>query len=169
MNSPRLCTLLLAAGLSFNSALADFVGTKTNSQGLGSLLDAITNSNTISSLKTIRFNLPGSRPWTITITSSLHVLVPVVVDGTTQSGYDGAFNRIYVEGAAGVNEVFFLEAHNGTTIKGLGLYNYNANGITIWKDSNWNYLDDDYIGFKKTSWLRHVTSEHASPAHPISL
>ena len=46
----------------------------------------------------------GSGPWTITITSSLHVLAPVLVDGTTQPGYDGAFNRIYVEGAAGVIE-----------------------------------------------------------------
>ena len=107
MNSPRLCTLLLAAGLSFNSALADFVVTNTNSQGQGSLLDAITNSNTISSLKTIRFNLPGSGPWTITITSSLHVLAPVVVDGTTQPGYDGAFNRIYVEAGAGYQACFF--------------------------------------------------------------
>ena len=107
MNSPRLCTLLLAAGLSFNSALADFVVTNTNSQGQGSLLDAITNSNTISSLKTIRFNLPGSGPWTITITSSLHVLAPVVVDGTTQPGYDGAFNRIYVEAVAGYQACFF--------------------------------------------------------------
>lgn len=80
----------------------------------------------------------------------MHVLAPVLVDGTTQPGYDGAFNRIDVEGAAGVNEIFFLQAHNGTTIKGIGLYNYNANGVTIWKDSNWNYLDDDYIGFKKT-------------------
>jgi hypothetical protein len=99
----------------------------------------------------------------------LHVLAPVLVDGTTQPGYDGTFNRIYVEGAAGVNEILFLQAHDGTTIKGIGLYNYNANGVTIWKDSKWNYLDDDYIGFKKTSWLTHVTSEHASPAHPISL
>jgi len=57
----------------------------------------------------------------------------------------------YVEGAAGVNEIFFLQAHDGTTIKGLGLYNYNANGVTIWNDSDWNFIDDDYIGFKKTN------------------
>ena len=151
MNSPRLCTLLLAASLSLNSALADYVVTNTNSQGPGSLRDAITSSNTILSLKTIGFNLPGSGPWTITITSSLHIVAPVTVDGTTQPGYDGAFNRIYVEGAAGVNEIFFLQAHDGTTIKGLGLYNYNANGVTIWNDSNWNFIDDDYIGFKKTN------------------
>src|SRR5438477_4567611 len=151
MNSPRICTLLLAAGFSFNSARGDYVVTNTNTQGPGSLLDAITSSNTISSLKTIRFNLPGSGPWTITIMSSLHALAPVFIDGTTQPGYDGAFNRIYLEGTAGVNEIFFLQAHDGTTIKGLGLYNYNVNGVTIWNDSNWNFLDDDYIGFKKTA------------------
>jgi len=150
MNSPRLCTLLFAASLSLSSASADYVVTNTNSQGPGSLRDAITNSNAISSLKTIRFNLPGSGPWTITITSSSHIMAPVFVDGTTQPGYDGAFDRIYVEGAAGVSEIFFLQAHDGTTIKGLGVYNYDANGVTIWNDSNWNFLDDNYIGFKKT-------------------
>jgi hypothetical protein len=46
---------------------------------------------------------------------------------------------------------FFLTAHSGTTIKGLGIYNYDQNGVTIWKDSNWNFVDDDYIGFKKTT------------------
>ena len=151
MNRYRFCQFLLAACLSFDVALADFTVTNTNSQGPGSLDDALKAANNDASLKTIRFNLPGSGPWTITVSRTLFVIAPVLIDGTSQPGYDGAFNRIYVEGAAGISSVFLLTAHSGTTIKGLGLYNYDANGVTIWKDSNWNFVDDDYIGFKKTS------------------
>jgi len=134
-----------------STAKADLVVTNTNSQGAGSLSAAIAAANQDSSPKTITFNLPGAGPWTITITSTLFVTAPVVVDGTSQPGYDGSFNRIYVEGATGVSGIFFLTMHAGTTIKGLGMYNYDANAITIWKDSSWNFIDDDYIGFKKTS------------------
>jgi hypothetical protein len=151
MNYRRLCLLLLASGLYFNSAFADLVVTNTNSQGAGSLDDAVKTANNDSSLKTIRFSLPGSGPWTITLSRTLMITAPVVIDGTSQPGYDGAFNRIYVEGATGISSVFFLTAHSGTTIKGLGIYNYDQNGVTIWKDSNWNFVDDDYIGFKKTT------------------
>jgi hypothetical protein len=151
VNFSRLWTLLLASGLYFNSALADLVVTNTNSQGPGSLDDALRTANNTASLKTIRFSLPGNGPWTITISSTLVVVAPVLIDGTSQPGYDGAFNRIYVEGVAGISSLFFLIGHNGTTIQGLGMYNYDANGVTIWKDSSWNFVDDDYIGFKKTS------------------
>ncbi len=139
MNYRRLCLLLLASGLYFNSAFADLVVTNTNSQGAGSLDDAVKTANNDSSLKTIRFSLPGSGPWTITLSRTLIITAPVVIDGTSQPGYDGAFNRIYVEGATGISSVFFLTAHSGTTIKGLGIYNYDQNGVTIWKDSNWNF------------------------------
>src|SRR5438067_10058418 len=150
MNSPRICTLLLAAGFSLSSALADYVVTNTNSQGPGSLDAALSAANNDPVPKTIRFSVPGNGPWTITLSRTLVIIAPVVIDGTSQPGYDGAFNRIYVEGAAGISSVFFLTAHSGTTIKGLGIYNYDQNGITIWKDSSWNFVDDDYIGFKKT-------------------
>jgi len=151
MNYCRFCALLLASGLYFNPALADLVVTNTNSQGPGSLDDALRTANNIPSLKTIRFSLPGSGPWTITVSSTLFIVAPVLIDATSQPGYDGAFNRIYVEGVAGVSSLFFLTIHSGTTIKGLGMYNYDANGVTIWKDSSWNFIDDDYIGFKKNS------------------
>ena len=37
---------------------------------------------------------------------TLTIVAPVVIDGTSQPGYDGAFNRIYVEGVAGISSVF---------------------------------------------------------------
>jgi len=134
-----------------STAAADLVVTNTNSQGAGSLPAAIAAANQDSSPKTITFNLPGPGPWTITINSTLFITAPVVVDGTSQPGYDGSFSRIYVEGTTGISSIFLLTAHAGTTIKGIGLYNYDNNAVTIWKDASWNFLDDDYIGFKKTT------------------
>jgi len=104
--------LLLASGLYFNSAFADLVVTNTNSQGPGSLDDALRTANNTASLKTIRFSLSGNGPWTITISSTLVVVAPVLIDGTSQPGYDGAFNRIYVEGIAGISSIFFLTGHS---------------------------------------------------------
>jgi len=152
MNYTRLSKLIMVAlcALCLQTAAGDFVVTNTNSQGPGSLLDAVTMANRSAALKVIQFNLPGAGPWTITIASTLFVTAPVVIDGTSQPGYDGAFNRVYVEGITGISSLFFLTNHSGTTVKGLGLYNYDANGATIWKDSSWNFVDDDYIGFKKT-------------------
>lgn len=153
--NPRPQSLFLVAALIgwlsvHTAAGAGLVVTNTNSQGPGSLLDAVTTANLSQSLKTISFNIPGPGPWTIT-TTTLWIIAPVVIDGTSQPGYDGAFKRVYVEGTAAVSSMFFLTNHGGTTIKGLGIYNYTDNGVTIWKDSHWNFIDDNYIGFKKTA------------------
>jgi hypothetical protein len=141
--------VIVIGWLHLNTA-AGLVVTNTNSQGPGSLFDALATANQTSAPKSITFDLPGNGPWTIT-TTTLWVTAPVMIDGTSQPGYDGAFNRIYVEGTTGVSSVFFLTQHGGSTIKGLGIYNYDNNGVTIWRDANWNFVDDCYIGFKKTA------------------
>jgi hypothetical protein len=145
-----MLAVLSISWLFANATVAGLVVTNTNSQGVGSLLDALATANLSQSPKTISFNLPGPGPWTIT-TATLWITAPVVIDGTSQPGYDGAFNRVYVEGVTGVSSVFFLTNHGGTTIKGLGIYNYDNNGVTIWKDAHWNFIDDNYIGFKNTA------------------
>lgn len=141
--------LSCCAFLALHTAAADLVVTNSNPNGPGSLFAALDTANQTAAPDTITFNLPGNGPWTIT-TNTLWVITPVVFDGTSQPGYDGAFNRVYVEGAAGVSSVFFLTDHVGSTIKGLGIYNYDNNGVTIWHDAHWNFIDDTYIGFKKT-------------------
>jgi hypothetical protein len=133
--------------------------TNLNSQGAGSLLDALNLANSTPSLKTITFNLPGSGPWTITTSTTLLITAPVVIDGTSQPGYDGGFNRVYVEGTSGISNVFALAGHGGTTIKGLGIYNYDNDGVAIGSSASWNFVDDCYIGFKSTATgiLRNVS------------
>jgi hypothetical protein len=54
---------------------------------------------------------------------------------------------------------FFYKTMAAPPSKGLGLFNYGVNinpndnggnGVTIWKDASWHFVDDCYIGFKKT-------------------
>jgi hypothetical protein len=144
-----LFAVLIGSSLVDTSWAAPVV-TNMNAGGAGSLSDALAAANRNPDATTITFNLPGPGPWTI-MTATLFVTAPALIDGTSQPGYDGAFNRIYVEGAVGVSSIFFLTNHGGTTLKGLGLYNYDNNAITIWKDAHWNFVDDCYIGFKKTA------------------
>lgn len=122
----------------------------TNSSGSGSLLAALTVANSTPSVKTITFHLPGSGPWTITTSTTLLITAPVLIDGSSQPGDDGQFNRVYVEGAPGVSNVFSLSNHGGTTLKGLGIYNYDNDGVEIESSASWNFVDDCYIGFKGT-------------------
>jgi hypothetical protein len=140
------------------------VVTNTNSSGPGSLADVIANANANPAAKTISFGLPGSGPWTITTSTTFEITAPVMIDGTSQPGYDGQFNRVYVEGTVGVfvPNVFDLRSHDGTfligtepvaaDIKGLGIYNFDNAGVLI-DNANRNWIEDCYIGFKQSGGI----------------
>jgi len=148
-NSPATSSKANSNAAPAPKANTQIVVTNTNDGGAGSLLDALTTANQNTSSKTIVFQLPGVGPWTITTSQTLFITNPVIIDGTSQAGYDRGDKRVYIEGARGVSSIFFLTNHGGTYIQGLGIYNYDANGVTIWKDASWNFVDDDYIGFKR--------------------
>ena len=82
--------LLLAAVPS--ASATTFTVTNALPQGPGSLRDAVEQSNfDILSSNTVVFAIPGTGPHTITLTSAtgntIAVTAPVVIDGTTQDGY----------------------------------------------------------------------------------
>lgn len=159
----------LVAGSSAGTNYGDDVGFTTLQSGGGSLI--VTNVNSLVSAiayananptipdQTITFNLPGSGPWTITTSTTLEITALIKIDGTSQPGYDGQFNRVYVEGAVGVPNVFDFRSHDGTfligtepvaaDIKGLGIYNFDNAGVLI-DNANRNWIEDCYIGFKQS-------------------
>ena len=65
--------------------------TNTNDSGAGSLRQAILNANLSTGVTNqIRFSIPGTGPFTIAPTSVLPTITnPVVIDGTTQPGWNG--------------------------------------------------------------------------------
>src|SRR5258708_8709155 len=86
-----LITALLL-GFCSGASAAIYTVTNTNDSGSGSFRQALTDAinNHSSGVETIRFNLPGSPPYTITPSNDLPAItVPLLIDGTSQPGYAG--------------------------------------------------------------------------------
>ena len=102
----------------------------TNDSGTGSLRWAITNANA-STGETISFNIPGGGPWIITIeASSLPTMTsPVVLDATTQPGWDMDTDRlIEIDGATNSINGFGLQYFGGGP--GVEIYGFKVTGFS---------------------------------------
>jgi hypothetical protein len=115
---------------------------------------------------TIHFNIPGSAPFQINVGSSAsaagiplpQITQPVVIDGTTQTGFAGMPVVIVNGASAGANaNGFDVELgtgvfSNGATIKGLVINQFSSNGVKIGADNVSgsggfdNTITGDYIG-----------------------
>ena len=85
MNTPLLCFAAVAAALVLGAVSAGgntFTVTNTNNNGPGSLAQAITDSNSLSGDDFIQFDLPGTGPQVIALTSPL----PVITGNVTING-----------------------------------------------------------------------------------
>jgi hypothetical protein len=93
----------------------------------------------------IRFNIPGSGVKTIAVKSALPELTgPVIIDGTTQSGYGGT-PIIEINGIGAYQTVNGLVVKGGnSTIKGIMVNNFRGHGIVL--DSNDNKVIGCYVG-----------------------
>ncbi len=116
-----------------------FTVTNTSNTGPGSLSQAITDANENAGLDTIAFNLPGPPPFTIPVQTPLPLIVgPVIIDGTTQPGFSGR-PIIELDGSqagASAQGLYLLTGSAGSTIRGLVINRFAAQGITIYTASN---------------------------------
>ena len=122
--------LTVAAGL---APAATFTVTNTNDSGAGSLRQAILDVNaTAGPPHTIDFNIPGAGVHTIAPTSALPALtVPVVIDGTTQAGFNGA-PLIELSGASAGASVNGLTISGGSsTLRALVVNRFSGTGVRI--------------------------------------
>lgn len=120
--------------------------TSTANTGVGSLHEAINNANANTGIDTIKFNLAGSSPHTISLTTNLpNITEGVVIDGTTQTGtvigslIDGVAHALQVEIVDGgsVAQAFNIAANvNDVTIRGLGIGGFNNYGIYFSTNAN---------------------------------
>ncbi len=138
--------------------MATFVVTNTFDSGVGSLRQAIVNSNGSPGPNTIDFDIPTTDPgyangvWTITpLTTELpSITVPVLVDGTSQPGYAGT-PLIDLDGTSAESGSTGLElavGSGGSTIQALTINNFNFAGILI--ESSGNLVQSSYIGTNAT-------------------
>jgi len=100
-----LAALVAAGGIAATSGAASaavFTVTTVADTGAGSLRQAITAANAASGADEVRFNIPGTGPRTIAVSSAPLPAVTgrLKIDGTTQPGFTGA-PRIRIDNATG--------------------------------------------------------------------
>jgi titin len=120
------------AGLSVGSG-ATFVVTTTNATGAGSLRQAILDANGSPELDTIAFAiLPSAGTYTIAPTNALpQVVDPVIIDGTTQPGYNGT-PVIELSGvAAGSSANGLLLLAGNSLVRGLAINRFAQSGLRL--------------------------------------
>jgi VCBS repeat-containing protein len=142
--------------------LATFIVTNTNNTGAGSLRQAILDANALAGTDTITFNLargiagyfdptPGSplsgdEYWQISVTSSLPTVSgSVIIDGTTQPGWNGS-PVILLSGASapGGTNGLTITAGN-STVRGLVIASFSGAGIRLDTNGN-NVIQGNYFG-----------------------
>lgn len=128
-----------------------FTVTNTNSNGLGSLAQAIVDSYYNLGPDKIVFNIPGPPPYEIpTLGQPLNFSEPITIDGTTQPGFDGT-PRVFVRGyLSGGGWVF--KAGN-SLIQGIGLVGL-SNDALVFYAGGYNIVRGCYIGIGNGSDYR---------------
>lgn len=150
--------LLGIALLSGTVTAANFVVTNTSGSRNtpNSLPWAVQQANYFSpGLDFISFNIPGASsasPVTIGLDDTLYINEQLVIDATTQPGYNAtpaggglSFPAIILDGA-GLDSAVYFQFGDVSTLAGFGIINYRSNAVTIGPGSEANWVRDNFLG-----------------------
>ena len=130
---------------------APFVVSSTADSGANTLRQAILNSNANPGSNTISFNITGSSK-TIDLLSALPtIVVPLVLDGTTEPGYSGTPLIVLNGSGAGSSTSGLVISAGSTTVKGLIINQFGVDGIIL--NGNGDVIAGNYIGTDSTGTL----------------
>ena len=148
-----------------SSQFNPFVVTTTANAGTGSLRAAITAANaSTGTLDTITFAIPGAGPHVIALTTFLPTLTDrVIIDGTTQPGYNGT-PLVELDGtSAGTtsNGLFIGTGGSGSTIRGLAIGGFGTGGAPganggagiVIQGAGGNVIERNFLGTDATGVL----------------
>jgi uncharacterized repeat protein (TIGR01451 family) len=112
-----------------------------------SLRWAVQQANSDTSSDTIDFNIAGSGPVSIRLTSPLPELTnPVMIDGTTEPGYDGApLVQLDGSGLSGTGNSGLILSGGGSTIQGLAIVGFSGAAIVL-ESGNGDVVAGNYLG-----------------------
>ena len=155
---PRSRKLSLES-LEDRTLLAGFTVTSPNGDtGPGTLYDAIAHADadtTDAGAYTIDFALSGTGPYTIALAQPLPVITrPVIIDGTSQTGYAPGAPQIVIDGTNAGNCNGLVFQVGGNTVMGLVIDNFDStsgNGYGIVLDGSkneagGNLIEANFIG-----------------------
>ncbi len=143
----RICSLLLTSlflAAPFAAIAATFTVTSTGNSGAGTLRQAVLGVNSNAGPHTISFNISGTGPFKISLTSPLPAITSsVTIDGTTQPGFS---NRPVVEvnGRSSTGDGLHLTA-GGCVIKALAVNEFPGCGIVLAVGPS-NVVQGNFIG-----------------------
>ena len=108
--------------------------------GETTLREAITNANLNAGADSIHFDLPGNAPFTIQPTSALPIISgDLTIDGTTQSGFNGA-PIIELDGSNAGGGTDGLDLANGnSTVRGLVINRFGGDARLARFRSRWHF------------------------------
>lgn len=154
----------LDAGFSFNVVTRTGDGDNdltANRTMQGSLRQFLQNSNAIVGINSSQFAIPSTDSgynaatgaFSILPTSALPTVTDaVVLDGTTQSGFSGS-PLIEINGqSAGANRDGITISAGNSTVRGLVINRFTANGIKLLTNGN-NVIEGNYLGTDVTGTL----------------
>lgn len=152
----RFTLLLVFASLSVYPAFANtYTVTNTNDNGTGSFRKAIENANNNPGTDTIAFAIPGTNRTIAPVTPLTPIYDPVIIDGTTQTGYENA-PLIELNGSLLTENGHGLVLFAGdSAIKALVIRNFSQSGIHI-DGAGGNVIAGCYIG-------TNITGKTAAP------
>lgn len=111
-----------------------------------SLREAIIAANNTIGTDTILFNIAGSGPHTISLTSALPAITDaIVIDGTSEPGYVGT-PIIAISGSAIAGAAIGLDLQLGSNVVlGLTIRDFNGDGLRVASSSAGNVIADNVI------------------------
>jgi titin len=129
--------------------------TNTDDSGAGSLRQAIIDSSSDSEIaNAIYFDIPGDGVQTINLLSALPALTQrVTIDRTTQSGNDGQYPLIQIDGSEAGEGAVGLDVEasaSGSSFHGLSITGFSVGGMLVVGASNVAIVNDD-IGLVQNS------------------
>jgi hypothetical protein len=153
----------------FNAAAVTFTVTNTADSGPGSFRDAISQSNATAGYDTIRFNISGAGPHTITPLTALPTLndiAGVFIDGLSQPGASAgalppftASLQIFLNGQSLIMGNGLEIVTSGNTVQGLCIGNFPYDGIRINASNNPTSNNTIYCNFIGTD----ISGSNAAP------
>ncbi len=154
---PRYISLLLVSiSVGNDFAVGATTLTVTNTSGdhnvPGSLPACIYQANYgPADFYSIKFNIPGAGPYTISMQETIFVAQQMSIDATTQPGYSGTplvtLNGNGLSSAIYIGPLVSGGQNNVNTVRGLRIINFSSNAITISSGSNGNWILNNWLGF----------------------
>jgi hypothetical protein len=146
-----------AAPASAQGTTYTVTNTSGNRQVTGSLPWALFRANYATpGHDRIRFAIPGAGPHVIDLGDTLYVNDRVDIDATSQPGYAGV-PLVVLRGNPKVASVVLVTddrprqvSGSNSRIKGLGMYRYTSNAITVLPSVSGVVIEDNWLGFMRT-------------------